>query len=158
MALSRSIHRPLRRFAQVGNRRRVLVMEAVLCLLAARLGLIFIPFPKLARRLGTFLPPRDPRAMAGRAGSPLEHARIAEDIGWAVTRSARYVPFKAVCLPQAMAARVMLTRRGVASVMHFGAARGQDKPIDAHAWLDAAGVEVTGYPVAENFAEIACFV
>jgi hypothetical protein len=32
------------------------------------------------------------------------------------------------------------------------------KPLDAHAWLDAAGVEVPGYPVAENFAEIACFV
>lgn len=31
-------------------------------------------------------------------------------------------------------------------------------PLDAHAWLDAAGVEVTGYPVAEGFAEIACFV
>jgi len=24
--------------------------------------------------------------------------------------------------------------------------------------VDAAGVEVTGYPVKENFAEIACFV
>ena len=75
-----------------------------------------------------------------------------------MTRAARYVPFKAVCLPQAMAARVMLKRRGVKSVMHFGAAKGTDKPLDAHAWLDAAGVEVTGYPVAENFAEIACFV
>jgi hypothetical protein len=41
---------------------------------------------------------------------------------------------------------------------HFGARIGQDKPIDAHAWLDAAGVEVTGYPVANTFAEIACFV
>ena len=39
--------------------------------------------------------------------------------------------------------------------MHFGAAKGQDKPLDAHAWLDAAGVEVTGYPVANTFAEIA---
>jgi len=34
----------------------------------------------------------------------------------------------------------------------------RQKPLDAHAWLDAAGVEVTGYPVAEGFAEIACFV
>jgi hypothetical protein len=75
-----------------------------------------------------------------------------------VTRSARYVPFKAVCLPQAMAARVMLKRRGVASVLHFGAARGQAKPFDAHAWLDADGVEVTGYPAAKDFTEIACFV
>ena len=158
MALSRSIRRPLRRFAQVGNRRRALVVEAVLCLLLARLGLIFVPFPKLARRLGTFVPPSDPRALAARASIAGEQTRIAEEIGWAVTRSARYVPFKAVCLPQAMAARVMLKRRGVKSVMHFGAAKGQDKPLDAHAWLDAAGVEVTGYPVAANFAEVACFV
>jgi hypothetical protein len=43
-------------------------------------------------------------------------------------------------------------------VLHFGAAKGKDKPIDAHAWLDAAGIEVTGYPVARQFAEIACFV
>jgi hypothetical protein len=52
----------------------------------------------------------------------------------------------------------MLSRRGVASVLHFGAAKGLEKPIDAHAWLDAAGIEVTGYPVADQFAEIACFV
>ena len=44
-----------------------------------------------------------------------------------------------------------------ASVLYFGAARGEDKPFDAHAWLDAAGVEVTGYPVAHDFTEIACF-
>lgn len=156
MAPSPSIRRPLRRFAQVDNRRRALVVEAVACLLLARLGLIFVPFPKLARWLGDFVPPSDPRVLAARARTV--QAGTAEEIGWAVTRSARYVPFKAVCLPQAMAARVMLKRRGVSSVLHFGAARGQDKPLDAHAWLDAAGVDVTGYPVAQNFAEIACFV
>jgi hypothetical protein len=156
MALSRSIRHPLRRFAGVDNRRRALVVEAVAYLLLARLALIFVPFPKLARRLGRFVPPSDPRAAAARERTA--QAGTAEAIGWAVTRSARYVPFKAVCLPQAMAARLMLKRRGVASVMHFGAARGEDKPLDAHAWLDAAGVEVTGYPVAKNFAEIACFV
>jgi hypothetical protein len=158
MALSRSIRRPLRRFAQVDNRRRALVLEAVACLLLARLGLIFVPFPKLARRLGDFVPPSDPRVLAARARGSQQDAALAQDIGWAVTRSARYLPFKAVCLPQAMAARVMLKRRGVSSVLHFGAARGQDKPLDAHAWLDAAGVDVTGYPVANKFAEIACFV
>ncbi len=115
-----------------------------------------MPFPRLARRLGAFVPPSDPRALAVRARTP--QAALAQEVGWAVTRAARHVPFKAVCLPQAMAARVMLKRRGVASVMHFGAARGQEKALDAHAWLDAAGVEVTGYPVAKNFAEIACFV
>ena len=157
MAPSRSIPRRLRRFVQIGGRRRALLIEAVLWLAAARIALIAIPFPVLARRLGQFVPPSDPRVNEAMR----RHAREAEcaaEIGWAVTRAARYVPFKAVCLPQAMAARVMLKRRGVASVMHFGAAKGAEKPLDTHAWLDAAGVEVTGYPIAAGFSEIACFV
>jgi hypothetical protein len=155
---SRLLRRLLLRFRQLDNRRRALLVEAVAYLLAARLALIFVPFPRLAQQLGTFVPPADARAAQARTEATADQAQFAEDIGWAVTRAARYVPFKAVCLPQAMAARVMLKRRGVKSVMHFGAAKGTDKPLDAHAWLDAAGVEVTGYPVAENFAEIACFV
>jgi hypothetical protein len=158
MARLRSIRRLLLRFGQVDNPRRALLAEAAIYLLMARLALVFVPFPHLARRLGTFVPPTDPRAFAVRQTVSPEQARLAEEIGWAVTRAARYLPFRAVCLPQAMAARVMLKRRGVQSVMHFGAARGQEKPLDAHAWLDAAGIEVTGYPVAKNFAEIACFV
>jgi Transglutaminase-like superfamily len=158
MARLRLTRRLLLRFRQVDNRSRALLAEAVAYLLAARLALIFIPFPRLARRLGSFVPPAEARASQVQSETTPEEARLAAEIGWAVTRAARYVPFKAVCLPQAMAARVMLKRRGVKSVMHFGAAKGMAKPLDAHAWLDAAGVEVTGYPVAENFAEIACFV
>jgi hypothetical protein len=157
MAL-RLTRRRLVRFTQVGNRRRALLVEAVTWLLLARLSLIFISFQKLARHLGTFVAPADARALRVKAENSRDHARLAEEIGWAVTRAARHVPFKAVCLPQAMAARIMLKRRGVDSVLHFGARIGPDKPIDAHAWLDAAGVEVTGYPVANSFAEIACFV
>jgi hypothetical protein len=154
----RLISRRFVRFTQVGNHRRALLVEAVTWLLLTRLSLIFISFPKLARHLGTFVAPADARALRARAENSHDHAHLAEEIGWAVTRAARHVPFKAVCLPQAMAARIMLKRRGVESVLHFGARIGPDKPIDAHAWLDAAGVEVTGYPVANTFAEIACFV
>jgi hypothetical protein len=150
--------RKLRRFGQISRRRRALVVEAAVWLLVARVALLAVPFPKLARRLGDFVAPSDERVAIARRDGTAQDARLAEDVGWATVRAARHVPFKAVCLPQAMAARIMLTRRGVASVLHFGAAKGTDKPIDAHAWLDAAGVEVTGYPVAGQFAEIACFV
>jgi hypothetical protein len=158
MARSRSILRRLRRLSQLDGRRRFLLAEAALWLLVARMALIFVPFPRLARRLGNFVPPSDARALKAKAAGPQEHAQVAAEIGWAVTRAARYVPFRAVCLPQAMTARVMLSRRGVGSVMHFGAAKSEDKSIDAHAWLDAAGIEVTGYPVAQQFSEIGCFV
>jgi len=148
--------RLLVRFGEVGPRRRALVAEAVLHLLAARIALAIVPFPKLARRIGRFVPPEEAPCL--QETPTAQHVQHATDVGWAVTRAAHYLPFSAVCLPQAMAAHAMLRRRGVASVMHFGAAKGEEKPLDAHAWLDAAGVEVTGYPVAENFVEIACFV
>src|SRR5882672_119089 len=126
MARLRLIRRLLLRFGQVDNHRRALVLEAV-----AWLALIFIPFPRLARRLGTLVAPGDMRAL--QAAATPDQTHLAGDIGWAVTRSARYVPFKAVCLPQAMAARVMLKRRGVFSVLHFGAAKnttlGAEKPL-----------------------------
>jgi hypothetical protein len=146
------------RFVQLGNSRRRLLVEAAIWLLLARLSLIFVAFPLLARRLGTVVAPTDPRARDAASAHSREAAGLAAEVGWAVTRAARHVPFKAVCLPQAMAARIMLSRRGIESVLHFGAKKGERKPLAAHAWLDAAGVKVTGYPVSDAFAEIACFV
>jgi hypothetical protein len=158
MSRLRLIPRLVRRLWQVDDRRRALLAEAVAYLLAARLSLIFVTFPRLARHLGTLVSPSDPRAGKTKTSATPSQARLAKEIGWAVTSAARYVPFRAVCLPQALAAQAMLRRRGVHSVMHFGAARGTEKPLHAHAWLDAAGVEVTGYPVAGNFTEISRFV
>ena len=158
MARLRLIPRLLRRLADIDPRRRAQLVEAVAWLLIARLALICVPFPRLARHLGTFVHPADDRALKAKSNASEAHARSAEQVGWAVTRAARYVPFSAVCLPQAMAARIMLRRRGVSSVLHFGAAKAQQGPLDWHAWLDAAGVRVTGYPVAEGFTVIACFV
>jgi hypothetical protein len=153
-----SIRRTLKSAREVGWRRRGLIVEAACWLLIARAALLLVPFPRLARSLGAFVAPADPRVAQVAAPTTPEQADTARLVSWAVTRAAAHVPFRAVCLPQAMAGRIMLKRRGVASAMHFGAARGTDKPLDAHAWLDAAGVKVTGYPVGAQFAEIACFV
>jgi Transglutaminase-like superfamily len=158
MLRDRFMRWPWMRLVRIDSDRRALLAEATACLLIARVALMFVSFPHLARRLGTFVPPGDARTIAMQSPAMPDDARQAETIGWAVTRAARYVPFNAVCLPQAMAARFMLSRRGIKSVMHFGAAKGTDKSFDAHAWLDAAGVEVTGFPAADDFAEIACFV
>jgi Transglutaminase-like superfamily len=158
MAQLASIHRLLRRFARLGNRERLLLIEAVLGLIAARVALIFFSFPRLAQRFGTLVAPTELHIGKAVTRADADQILIAKDVSWAVTRAARYAPFEAVCLPQAMAAQRMLRRRGVASVMHFGAVRRQANDLDAHAWLDAAGVEVTGYPVGARLAEIACFI
>lgn len=158
MARRRSWKSRLTRLAQVDWRARALLAEAVASLLAARIKVAALPFRRIASGIGVFVPPNDARVASARAPAPADQARIAEQIGWAVTRAADHIPFKAVCLPQAMAAHAMLRRRGIASAMHFGARRSDEKPIDAHAWLDAAGVEVTGYPLSPGMTEIGCFV
>lgn len=146
------------RLVQVDWRERGMLAEAVALLVAARLRIAMQPFRKIAKTLGTFVPSTDPRIARARAPGPADQVRTARDVGWAVTRAANHVPFKAVCLPQAMAAHTMLKRRGIDSVMHLGARRTEEKPIDAHAWLDAAGVEVTGYPLQEGMTPIGAFV
>jgi hypothetical protein len=42
--------------------------------------------------------------------------------------------------------------------MHCGASPSGARAIDAHAWLDAPGDKVTGYPIPHGMGEIACFV
>lgn len=144
------------RTRQVDNRERLLLAEAIWNLAAARFRLATQPFPRIARRLGGFVTPAQARASGeGRTLSSDDQATAAK-VGWAVTRAARHVPFGAVCLPQAMAAKAMLARRGISSVMHFGTMRGEALSLSAHAWLEATGVEVTGYPVESRFTEIAC--
>ncbi|MDB5707274.1 MAG: hypothetical protein JWN66_4390 [Sphingomonas bacterium] len=156
--MARSIAHKLRTAALMGPRRQLLVVEACASMFIARMSLAIFPFSRLAKGFGAFVPPTDPRVLAQAEGAAEEQVRTARAIGWAVRSSAPYMPFKTVCLQQAMAAHAMLRRRGIASVMHFGAGKSDDKPIDAHAWLDAVGVKVTGYPVAANFSELGCFV
>ena len=118
----------------------------------ARVQLVMLPFQRLAARLGGVVLPD-----AGHVVPPSDQvAAVAREIRWAVACAARHVPFEAVCLPQAIAAKKMLARRGVKGVLHFGVARSEGS-LDAHAWVDAAGVEVTGYPVAVRFREVARF-
>ncbi len=149
----------LRRFGHFDGSRRLLLVEASALLLLSRLLLSVVPFKRLTPRLGRMAQPGEmPDAPAQtHADQERSAAEIAVDIGWAVQCAARHLPFDAVCLPQAMAAQSMLRRRHVASVMHFGVAKGAEKPFEAHAWLDAAGAEVVGYPTI-GFTEIARFV
>ena len=158
VARSRDLPRKVRRLISLDGPRRALLIEAVLALALARLVLLIVPFPRLARRLGACVGPDDRRVLEAKAPGGPARVALARDIGWAVVSAGRHVPLKAECLAEAVAARTMLARRGAPSVLHLGAAKGGGKAFDAHAWLISAGVEVTGFPVARGFVAVACFV
>ena len=135
---------------------RLLVVEALACLALASLALRVLTFRRLAPWLG---PRRLPGA--GETGGPLptpEQRTTLLRVGAAVRRAARALPWEAVCLPRAVAAKMMLSRRQVSGTLHLGAkGAGTATGMTAHAWLSVGPVIVTGGAERPGHAELVRF-
>lgn len=108
-------------------------VEAILMLGIARVLIISVPFRLVARCLsGT------PETTFSSNQETLSRVRKA------VTIAARNVPWNAVCLPQAIAAKAMLAWRGCGSSLHLGVGLDHQGRLIAHAWLVAGGTVVVG--------------
>lgn len=142
---------PRAKFAQYRSRtpaERRLLLEASAWLALSRLAVRLLPFRWIAPRLG--------RHMAATPEIPLvEHEALLKSVSWAVRAAARHVPFEAVCLPQAMAAKAMLARRGVDATLYLGVQRGE--AMGAHAWLRVGDRIVTGRREAASHTVVSTF-
>ncbi|HET9640396.1 MAG TPA: lasso peptide biosynthesis B2 protein [Allosphingosinicella sp.] len=136
--------------------RRGLVAEACVTLVLVETRLRLFPLKRQGMR--DLVPAAGSPSVEPLAGERQFERQAALDVGWAVSRVAAYFPDSVKCLAQALAARSMLRRRGIGSVMHVGVARSEAARFEAHAWLEAAGVEVTGYPVPPHLREIGCLL
>ena len=110
---------------------RFLILEAAAWLGLARFYVVWFPF----RWLGPWL--RKPATGPCRPD-------LARRIGRAVLTASRHVPWQAACLPQALAAKLMLALRGQGSALHLGARLDEGGDLAAHAWLTCGGNIVTG--------------
>lgn len=119
-------------------RRAPLGVEAAASLAAASLALKVARRPETSRLLGS---PRS--APADPSARPGPRARI---VASAVTRVAAWLPWHPTCLPQAIATRWMLRRRGIPCQAHLGVV--STDPFAAHAWVTVGGSVVQGGPVA----------
>lgn len=149
-----SARRKLATAARMRHADRRLVVEAMAALLTARLRTL-LPFRVLARHLGGMVSPTG-------LPTPPAHLSAGEEAGvfavrWAIGAVAPWLPFRTQCLQQAIAARAMLARRGIGSILHLGVGDPTGTKLVAHAWLDAGRLQVTGYPVDPALAEVARF-
>lgn len=113
-----------------------------------RAGLRFLPLPAWERMADRLSGAR----LAGGSASA-----TAQDVAWAVRSASRVVP-GATCLTQALAAKLVLSRRGYASRLRIGVARGPARQLRAHAWLEANGFVVVGDSRIEEFTPLATAV
>jgi hypothetical protein len=138
----------LTRFVRLPRRERQALIEAALALGLASLLVRTVGFSWIARRLGRHM---EKGPSAAKPESVSEAARV----GWAVDTAARVLPWKPVCLPQAIAATLLLKRRGIVSTLYLGV--DPTRALDAHAWVRVGEVTVTGGPVDQRFAVVSTF-
>ncbi len=125
----------LRKFLHLTSRDRRLLITAVFLLGTIRLGLRFIPFRTVQRIVGH-------RAQAPTSSHQIDQPSI-EQLVWAVKVASQYVP-KATCLTQALATQIVLGRHGYSTQLCIGAARTQERRLEAHAWVENQGKVVVG--------------
>jgi hypothetical protein len=127
-------------------RRVTLAAEAGLFLTLASVARRVLPASRATRLLGSVADPSpgDPRPAGGEALL----------VGRSVHRVAQLLPWRPACLPQAVATRAMLRRRGIDCVSHLGVV--QSDPFRAHAWVTVNGSVVQG-AVRRDVSELGRF-
>ena len=127
-----------------------LLAEAGGCLVAARLAVWFVPFRRIANRLG------DKMAESPAEDTEAQRAAAAR-IGWAVRALGRRLPWMSQCLVQAVAATWMLQRRRIPSTLYFGLAKDTGGELKAHAWVRSGTKVLTGAKGRHAFTVVATF-
>ena len=115
------------------------LLELVSRLGCARLMTRWVPFRTLAPYLGTPMEETPQQPL-------LFRPEWLDYMGWAMPRVSRHLPWKCNCLTQAIAAKRMMTRRGLPCTLYFGVAKNdaQHEPFQAHAWVRCGTEIVTG--------------
>lgn len=128
-------------------------VEIIVLLAIASAMVRLLPFRWLKKTMGDVgeatSPAADPMAL------PDDAAILkARQIGRHISQMSKRVPFKAVCLPQAMTGRWMLARRRQKSQIFIGVRKVEHRgSIDLHAWLVTDGHCITGDQERRGFIQ-----
>jgi len=90
--------------------------------------------------------------------SPAKEVRMAivQHIRWSILVCARQLPWGTACFHKGLAAQWMLRRRGVPTVLYYGAAL-DGAGLRSHVWVKEGAVDVVGGELAPQFGILASF-
>jgi hypothetical protein len=139
----------LGKFRRLDWRDRFVLVEAMMALGVASAAIAILPF----RRIGRLAELRS----RGTIPSADQRRDIIRRVRWSLLASARRAPWRALCFEQGLAAQWMLRRRGIPSVLYYGAAPNNTKGLAAHVWVRDGNVDVIGGETASEFALLTTF-
>jgi len=141
---------PLGKFVKHSAGNQWFLTEALAWLCLAKLLLLLVPFRWIASRLGNQMAESPSAINEG-------DRKLALRVSWAIQSVALHLPLGFVCLPQAIAAKWMLRRRGLPSTLYLGLRKGEGFKLTAHAWLRVGDKILTGRTESFNHQVITTF-
>jgi len=126
-----------------------LLVEAAVFLAVARLSLFVLPFRTIAAFLDRPIRKPEPNLR--------ERWRQRKQIRWAIERGTRFLPGETMCFPRGIAGFLMCRRRGIDSVLNYGAAFYPGEGLKAHVWLQDGPYGITGHSVSSEYCVLARF-
>lgn len=136
----------LARFLSLPPSERLLLIKSALTLAAVKGGLRLLPFTSLEKLLGRATRISH-RFRNWNSEKPDLLIRMVDIAG-------RHVPGTGSCLTRALAAQLLLARRGHRSTVRIGVARGGGQQLKAHAWLESEGRVLIGDSELECYAPL----
>lgn len=135
-----------------------LLMPVVFALLGmARVTILIAPLRYYARFLGQY---RQTEIYTPVLTS--HQIQRARRLGRIVRATAKVTPWESLCLVQALVASVLLRMVRIPYILHFGLAKNLDPtrpdPMNAHAWVTAGSVSVTGGQGLFHFTVVGSYV
>lgn len=127
---------------------RFLLADAICWLAFANIAIAVLPF----RIIGLLASRPIHRPLPRHA-----RANAVQRIRWAITATAARVPWRGLCFQKGLAAQLMLRRRGIPSVLYYGAAQDDRNGLYAHVWVRDGDIDVIGGEVAGRFAVLTTF-
>ena len=137
------------RFLRLSGSNKVVLGEALATLAAASAAISILPFSRTVQLMHVRQTASQPE--------PDELRRIVAQCRWAVTRWADRVPWRTVCFQKGLALHLMLRRRGIPSILHYGVAQDDADGLKAHVWVGVGDAIVLGGEEAERFTRVASF-
>ena len=137
----------IKRFFTLTADDRHLLIQAFALQTAIAVGLRVLRFDVLRRLVD--------RASSSHVDRPVDLSHTGQRVARAVAVSSRYLGTASPCLREALAATVLLGRRGCPSHIAIGVRLADHSSLKAHAWVEAGDSVVLGDPVPGEFVRLA---
>lgn len=145
-----SVITKIKKFQQLTHAEQKLLLQASFYLTICSLAVKLVPFRILSVWMGEHMV--SPTDVLDK-----KQETLVKLISRSIRCASNHLPWDVVCLPQAFAAKMILSRSGIKSTLFLGVQKKGKEELSAHAWLRAGKLIVTGATHRQQFTVVSCF-